>query len=513
MQSNSEKELSVVSFPADGIAECQAEYVLPDYLPDVRKIIYTSAELRPAASYRSEEREEHAGIIQHNVIYLDNGGELCSANFSSDYDLSLKLPDAESELCTGLSLQGQSVRATGPRKLQAKCTVSANPIALERVYTECRIEKPEDTECATRVVNFARYARSAELEREYAELLSSLEGAIADEITVIASGAECELDAPVANGGDVTIKGRVKVICLVKEQGEPARVIEKHIPIEETVELEIPSEGAMLNACGFVTSLVTNVRATELGAEIVASVIISLSADAMYNDEANLITDAYMKSSEYDAKYRDLNYSSILWRDKLCEKVCESIPLAEIEPQRIREILLLDAAPRVSAVLSDAGLELHGEVRLSGVASEITEDGGVGYASLKLTIPVDRLIQAPVALGEGRRYDATVTVKNPTAFIDRESLAVECELQIYLTVAENGSLRVLEDISAIEGGETVNSGARIYVYYPDPQETLFDVARKFRTTVAKLATDNSITESVALTDKPSLHGISRLIIF
>ena len=33
---------------------------------------------------------EFSGIVVYNVVYLDAEGELCSAEFSSDYDYSVK---------------------------------------------------------------------------------------------------------------------------------------------------------------------------------------------------------------------------------------------------------------------------------------------------------------------------------------------------------------------------------------------------------------------------------------
>ena len=56
--------------------------------------------------------------------------------------------------------------------------------------------------------------------------------------------------------------------------------------------------------------------------------------------------------------------------------------------------------------------------------------------------------------------------------------------------------------------------SRITVYYPDAEDTLFGIAKKFHTTGAKIASDNSLTTpDESIIDTPeSLIGVKKLII-
>ena len=73
----------------DAHVESTAEYVLPDYLGDVRKILFTSASVRPAGKLVGGDRVECSGIVAYNMIYLDAEDNLSSAEFTSDFDYSL----------------------------------------------------------------------------------------------------------------------------------------------------------------------------------------------------------------------------------------------------------------------------------------------------------------------------------------------------------------------------------------------------------------------------------------
>ena len=73
-------------------AESGCEYLMPDYLPDVRKILMTDAQIRPAGKFTDGDGTEFPGIVTYNVIYLDHEGEIASASFTSEYDLRCKYP-------------------------------------------------------------------------------------------------------------------------------------------------------------------------------------------------------------------------------------------------------------------------------------------------------------------------------------------------------------------------------------------------------------------------------------
>ena len=68
----------------DVTAETGAEYLLPDYNGDVRRILYTSATPRPSGSFVGDGNVEYSGIVVYDVVYLDGDGVLSSVSFTSD---------------------------------------------------------------------------------------------------------------------------------------------------------------------------------------------------------------------------------------------------------------------------------------------------------------------------------------------------------------------------------------------------------------------------------------------
>ena len=70
-------------------------------------------------------------------------------------------------------------------------------------------------------------------------------------------------------------------------------------------------------------------------------------------------------------------------------------------------------------------------------------------------------------------------------------------------------------MTRLKGESYKSEGAKITVYYPTKNETLFSVAKRFHTSTVKVAKDNGITESVFSEENSggSLSGVKKLIIY
>ena len=70
-------------------------------------------------------------------------------------------------------------------------------------------------------------------------------------------------------------------------------------------------------------------------------------------------------------------------------------------------------------------------------------------------------------------------------------------------------------ISVLEKEVFESNSAKIIVYYPTEDDTLFSVAKRYRTSVLKVARDNGISESVFSSENPEgkLLGVKKLVIY
>ena len=510
MESTNEKKLSKITLNADACVENQVEYLLPDYLSDMRKLIYSSAELRRAASFLTEGGEEHSGIVVYNAVYLDNESNMHSATFTGDFDLLLKQSDEGAILLTDMRTENPSVRMTGPRKLMAKCTVKASSITAKEEVVSLEIDKPEDAEVATRVANFATFIKCEEMEREYAEPLTSLLGATLDEIEVVYYSAEVSSLRATPQGGAVDVEGTVRIDVVIKNGDGVVYLSGKDIDFAESLGCDLPdAKLTVLPECG-VTSLVVNTAPTDEGVDIVASMILSLGASIGYNSTEDVITDGYYKGYQTDARYKEISYTELSGHALVSESFSDEADLTEIECPAVRDVIFITGVPRLECKVKDGAIHYEGEIKFSGIVSEMREDGEIGYTSVRFALPIDREGKKR-DICDGARIECALTVKNVSAYLDHGKLCLSYTLENALTVMKDCTLSILSRLTA--GDAAVADGkTRISVYYPEEGDELFDIAKKFRTTEAKLAEDNSLVLETASVGDTVLHGVKKLLV-
>ena len=498
MEITSDMKFKRVSSCAELSCESSVDYTLPDYLGDVRKILYTECAARPSGKFIDDGEVEFSGIVVYNVVYLDSEGKPCGVSFTSDYDGTVKCPDAE---LVGVYAQpavsSYNVRLTGPRRFSAKAVVGGRC----DVVTEDMIAASgtafggeEEPETLTRVMNFRSVAMSERVEREYAEVLERLEGAVADELEVVWSGAEVDFESVTAADGSVIVKGELDVYAVVSAPDSPLYFIEREIPFEETVPFPDVTRGMSLIPEASVVSLVTNINAEETGAEIIASVVVEYEVRGEYNESVSVVSDAFVKSSATENTYKDYGYTELLEcvslsESESCEVDCSSLPC-----ESLRQVIYLVANPKIEKAVEESGaLKLYGEVRFSGVASEVSEEGEISYTGIKFTSPIDKTVKCSASFASDLIAEVKLTPTLAGAVIDGDKLDINYTLCGNVTLSVKKTASVLATSDIIEETKYVETSGRITVYYPEDGETLFDVARRFHKSKETIAEDNNIS--------------------
>ena len=504
---------------ADVYTESQTDFTLPEYQADVRKILFSEVSLRPSGRFAGGEEVEFSGVAVYNVVYLDSEGGIGSAEFTSDYDYSVKCSsDSYKDSIADTRVASFAVRLVGPRKMSAKASL----IGSVRL-TECgEISLSGDAflgdvspEVDTVSAKMRQSLPSAVAEREYAELITRLDGAIADEVKVVYSSGEATVDSIEAKDDSVLIKGKLRMIAVIKHSDAPAYMAEREVSFEESLELEGVSPAMHLLPNLQITSIKPSVNADENGCEVVMSGIVELCVIAEGNRQIELIRDGYLTDCPTDNSSESFNYTTIL--DHLTSKGSHNaeIERAELECEGLRDVLFLTSTPKVESVQLDGGVAtIVGEVRYSGVVSEEFGDG-ITYTGIKFSSPFGINVNIDCQNNEKIQLEPVVRTSNTGLTLDAEKLYATCTLEASVLVLEEKSLSVLSSMTRIPGESYKSEGAKITVYYPAKDETLFSVAKRFHTSTIKVAKDNDITEAVFAESNPTgvLSGVKKLIIY
>ncbi len=498
--------------------ECEStcEYILPDYLGDVKKLVLSSARAVPSGQFDGDAEVECAGIVSYDIVYLDSENKLSAASFSSDYDFGFR-KNSESYVDAFVTSQAAnfSIRLTGPRRIIAKATVESDVCLMESfepTVSGSAFSEREALEKISKTIKVETALKGEGLEREYAEEIASLEGVSADEIEIITSNAYVRITESIPVAGGVNIKGELIVGAIIRTPDTSVFAIRREIPFDETVSINGADVDMSAMSDAVVTSLSLGVNESENASELVANVIMELNAITFDNENVEIVSDAYLKTKDTSAEYENLEFVSHIAAETKSGSVSLKIPLSSLETANLKEILALNHDFKaLSLEKGENGIRFCGDVAFSGVACEISEDERGNISNFKFTSPVCIDVNTSCQIDEKSSIFAKILPAGAEWEIDGENLNVKLFYSVSFCIGEMGEESYLSVCQVVGDAEYKKSLTSISVYYPDEDETLFEIAKKFHSSVKDIAADNMISEPTAL-GMPVKAGFKKLII-
>lgn len=500
-------------------AESTAEYVLPDYNEDIRKVIFTKAMINPTGAFVDGDEVVFSGAIDYNLIYSDPDGEIRALDFTSDYEFPVKC-DEESHVGAVGNPRINSVylRLTGPRKLNVRTGIVTNVSLTKREAKESSGSafSGDEPQILTEKARVHGRMLSATSEREYAEVIYESDSIPPDSLSVLLRYADAHITEAALTEGGVSLKGEVDVTAILKNEGEAPFTVFKTLPIDETVAFdgEIPEGSCFI---GEVTpvSLTVSVNPEDMGSCVTASLVIELMAAAEYNQTVEVVCDAYLKECVTECIYDDFSYPELecvgseemIFEREITKESCGA--------EEVREPLYFDAAVKIDSVenLLDK-ISLRGEIRLCGIGNNTPSDSAISCSNIKATLPFDEKVNLNCHIPQNSRIFVEACAGRVKAECDSEKLYFSLPVRVLYLADSDKKLRYVAACEKRDELTFSKSASVITVYYPDRGETLFGIAKKFHTTVRDIAVANSLSEACVSGEGSceSLSGIKRLLI-
>ena len=515
---NISKEYIKVRRDSDIYTDTSQDYSLPDYNGDIKKVLYTAAAVSPASKFNDGDSISASGIVTYDVIYINSENEIDHITFTSDYDISAKLRCENlvgSDMETHVS--GFSHRLLGPRRINMKASLVSEIRTSESLPIETlgNVEGNSDIESVVNKLDVAYAAFAHSTEREYADLVAKIDGVMADEVEVIYSQAIPAFDEVCAEDGGVGIKGSFNVLNLVKcGRGAPI-LYKKKLPFDEFVECDDVSRGMSVTAYANINSLRCDVTAEENGASLSASLISEYGVRAYGNKEITVVKDAYLKNAACDNEYENFVYSSHVASEGRLHTASHSIPLSEICDGGVRNVIYMSGSSKVNDIIvEDGGAAVSAEMKMQGVCADVNDDGEETYHSVKFSFQTTQKVNFNCQIPQNSLVECKIRVVDVVATLDEENLYVDVSYMLDGLVEASMKAVRMTSCLAREGGEFPKRESEIVVYYPEGDDTLFSVAKKYHTSARTIAADNMLSQSVmnSFAEPGSLSGIKKLII-
>ncbi len=495
-------------------AECTVEHTLPDYMPEIRKILRVDAREISGGRYLDDAHAEFAGIVGYTVTYTDGEGRVSAVSLNGDYTLTApRGGDGATVAYMDAEVENTVCRLGGPRRLSLRSSLRCRP----HLVTALSLPYPEGEDCE-RLVHRTLSRRT----------LLGESGEIAFSDGVAVPGCPPESLHPLSCDGTVmveevrpaadaaTVRGTLCIrILAVTEDGRPMSFASR-IPLEREIVCEglMSSDGCL--ADGQVTSV--TVRATgdgEGGTRLELDGTAECRLLAYRNEEVAPTVGMYAPTHRTEVTRTPLTLERVLGTARGHYTASGSFSSAGEE----RASVVLDSTPTatVRKITEEAGRPVVlGDVRVKLLLGGLPEgeDTVIPCSSVEYTHPfrIEAPIEIPVSAEV--RYECRVEPILSRGRIEEGGYAADTELALSLVAFATESLSAIGALTSYPEERFPRREGEIAVVYPDEGETLWSVAERYHTTPTALARANRlpIEDNEAAAAPASLDGVAYLLV-
>ena len=474
------------------------DVIVPDIKPDILSAVKVSGNV---CIYKKEVLDGKIrvdGCIQTYIMYIaDNAtGELRGINTSLDFTQMIDLENCQAgmNLTSNLTINSMEANVLNGRKLAIKAVLDAN----FKVYSNSNIDivKEINSNC-----NLQKLSNTIEVNslvgsgtiKTYAKETASI-----DPIDNLAEILKVDI-----NIGNKDIKisynkilakadARVKIMYLTEDNR--VNIVESNIPVMGFIDIPNISEQNSCDTEYELKNIVIKPNSEEEHS-IYIEAEIEISCSAFERKTIEVIEDMYGLNEKltFSKKQANTMCNKNTYQDILTMK--ERIPAPEIMGNKIYDTAV---TPHINEqkILADR-IMYDGEITISMLfATETTNQINTKIVNL----PFNFSINAP-EVNSSSSIDLKIDVINQNFVVMQDGyIDTQIDMNFLINVANFRSINLIDDVEIQEIEE--EDLYSMVVYFVKPGDTLWSIAKKFRSTVEDIARVNEI-------DNPNILQVSR----
>ncbi len=468
----------------------EAELSLPEYMPEILRILKSQAVPKINSWQTVGERVTVDGTCELTMIYI--GSDNCiysftgSRNFTRYAENPAFLTAEDVNVKAGVKFI--NCRATNTKRAEIKGGINISVSAFSKAEEDilllesCSNIQEKKMELPTMSLGCKKskmfsMSDSFELENYSAAfIIRSTASAVLGEVRKISN--------------KIMVKGEtiVEVAFIPHEDKSTIKTIRKNLPINQILEFDGMEEH-------FTGDITLDVTAVDViikndsqgdGRSLDVGVTINASITMWEQKDLTVITDAYAINGAVDLSYKKIKFYSALdaVRDTYIFK--DTVDATKLGAECILDACCEEGEP--VATYENDSIVISGTMK----AMVILKDTSGGYVTTEKML--DYRYERSCDCND-KRIECTPKVSVSSfecSLKNNEQIDVKAELQINCSVFSETEIDIVSEISELRESEKVNNSA-ITVYFPNCEETLWDIAKRYNTTVESIVLENNLS--------------------
>ena len=482
----------------------EAEFQLPEYMPEILKVIKVTAEPKITSCKAVGSRIDVDGICELRVIYTAEDGCIYTFSQGRQYSVCCEKNEFENAVDYNACAKASyvSCKATGTRKAEVKASVL---VKIKVFYDTCVDIISLEKDCGIQVKEHTVNCLSLGCKKTRSFSMSDTVNLATASAAIISQKAVVLLSETRRVSNKLMLKGDAIVeICYVNSDN---RAVAEHlthtIPLNQILEIDGLNES-------YVGDVQVSVKALDIilkgeSDSFTSAFDLSLNLDAeitMWEEkELTLITDVYGVASVVASKNTTCTVLSPV--DKVYDTyLCNN----SFKVPGDGALCVIDAIGEIAGLkhsVTDGCLTIFGSLCVSFIIRDINNSLACVNKAFDFSYKCSSNITAENVVCE----PVVDVVSIKCAVKNNDTIELRTEMKINASIYNQSTQLLVYDISA-DGEKCLPKRAPIVVYFPNREnEPLWDIAKKYGTTVSAIAHENELsgetTEGVKILFIPS----------
>ena len=484
--------------------ELSGDFTLPDYQPEIKRLLRVSAAVLPPSKYIGDRQAEFAGSIDYYVLYVGSDNALYCAPITSEYKVDMPFDADLGEMhaaCASVSILPDMIsgRVTAPRKINIKCRLKSRIMAFGERPLPDGFTHGEDG-----VQVLRGRARAFRILKGTGDGLRLSDEIICDsrdgEFRVISADGRVLINEISSAEDSVICRGDLymKLLLCREDGGSPYTSVRK-MPFSQSVFVEGARSGDGAMAKGSVCELNITVDEGRIGIESE----IMIETEVTHGEEIEFVRDVYSIYKTSENLYETVTIPSVYAPFGGNLTLSDSISVDEV------------GIPSGSKIIDSCGMAFvdeycfaNGKCALGGRAriSMLCEKDGE-FSVEEVELPFNYKTSAEGDLTGAISEAQVVFVR---ARSDGDRVGIDAEIGFCGMAFSGKEEKILKEASFSE--DRVGMRGEIVACYPSGEDSVWSVAKRYGVSLEALRRNNKISEAVESDACESLEGIRFLLI-
>lgn len=469
-------------------AEVEGDVIVNDIKPDVLNII--SVDGVPCV-YKKEVMDGKVridGSINTYIIYLadDENSTVRSLNTVLDFTQIIDVdgcnPGMTSKEC--VKIKNIECKILNGRKINVKSTlsISSKVYSNDNVEIISNISNLDDVQILNNDKTVNSLIGNGKT-RVYAKDTINVD--TADELAEIMKANIRIVDRDIKlSYNKVLAKADADVTILYLTEDNRIKSINTRIPIMGFVDIENISDDSICDVDYQIKNLIIKPNSGDMHS-IYIEAEIEISCFAYETRNINLIEDLYSISS--DLKFNQKEIVTMSGKQNLKEtcNINEQINITEMGDNRLYNV---KAVPNIlNTTIKNGKVIYEGEMSI-----ELLYEMNNSINSRNIEMPFNFEVTSD-GIDDNCAVDTDIDVKRDDFIVNSGNINANIELEFNISISRNERLNIINEISVEENRE--NNMYSMVIYFVKPGDTIWKIAKKFRSTIDDIVRVNGIEDS------------------